>query len=254
MAQAEVKAFFEGWSIYQTVIEQDYMLHSELISVLHEAVAPLIASQQATDRPAAPPSSSGKERISILDLGCGDCYVPSRALAPHWPLDYTGIDLAAPVLELARQQLSRQQLAVHHGWRTSFIAGDMLETLCTLTSCYDLVLSGFSLHHLTITDKQALLKAVRHSLAPEGHFLFYDVICQPGESRNAFIDRYMAHVRQDWTRFDSDQIMAIDGHIRQQDFPVEEQVWAHMAERAGFTGWRRLYTDPRQFYGLFLLS
>jgi hypothetical protein len=55
--------FKKSWTTYQKIIKGGEMNHAQISNALAEAVL-----------------SMGKAKISVLDLGCGDAYIPARVL------------------------------------------------------------------------------------------------------------------------------------------------------------------------------
>jgi SAM-dependent methyltransferase len=106
--------------------------------------------------------------IRFLDLGCGDG-VLGRALLDRWPSAYgVFLDSSEPMLAAARQNLGSP--ATHRfvlqdygqpGW-TASLAGDRP---------FDVVVSGFSIHHQPDENKRAIYRDVFELLRPGGIFL-----------------------------------------------------------------------------------
>ena len=225
-----VKAFFEGWEIYQTVIERNYMLHEEIIAVLAKLM----------------PVQGSKCRV--LEFGCGDAHVISqvvtRAGARRPELSYCGVDLAAQALEFARKNL--QVAEIPHDLRD----GDMLEVAARCDKPANIILSGFTFHHLNSGQKRDMLIHCRRLLAPGGRLIFYDVMHREDETRDDFIDRYMDHVYADWMAFNEARFTAINRHIRSRDFPISISAWQALGEAAGFTTQQCHFRDANDFYAL----
>jgi len=96
---------------------------------------------------------------SILDVGCGNGYYLSR-LAPFFPeKSYTGLDISAELIGLARGFRGRPGL--------SFAAGDFFRI--EPRQKVDLVLMRFLVQHLT--DFDAVLARSRENLSPGGTLL-----------------------------------------------------------------------------------
>src|SRR5204862_1422083 len=123
MSRDSAKFFDEG-SIYEQVLDNDYMFHAGI----YLGVARLLAIHFA-DRP-----------IAVLDLGCGSARHFSRALAGRSIGAYTGYDLAPAALLEARRNLARL------GCSIDLRRGDLLEALREERARFDLVFCGFSLH------------------------------------------------------------------------------------------------------------
>jgi SAM-dependent methyltransferase len=110
-----------------------------------------------------------KEARSVLDVGCGNGYYLAK-LAPFFPEKaFTGLDVSAELIALARKFRARPGLG--------FIAGDFFAFRPPQE--YDLVLMRFLVQHLT--DFEAILAKVRETLAPGGTLL----VIEPELNRSA---------------------------------------------------------------------
>ncbi|CAA6814456.1 MAG: Unknown protein, partial [uncultured Sulfurovum sp.] len=149
--------FFEQWNIYQNIIKHNYMCHKEIISALKAEIA-------------------NKEKISVLDLGCGDSYVLKNSMNETQQIVYTGIDSSSAALEFSKKNLDISQVKSQH------ICGDFLEELEKLEGTYDLIIVGYSLHHLSSKDKKHCLSLISKVLNKEGKFFFYDIYAKENET------------------------------------------------------------------------
>jgi methylase of polypeptide subunit release factors len=86
---AGTAAYFNGWEVYQKVIQYNYMEHIEITEIICKHLI-----------------SHHYSHCSFLDLGCGDASFSARLVSNLEPISYTGIDLSSPALELARNNLS----------------------------------------------------------------------------------------------------------------------------------------------------
>jgi hypothetical protein len=75
---ARVKEVFEQWSMYDAVIQADYMAHAELVATLAKW-----ASEQS-------------ESLSIVDLGCGDAWLATHAFRDANITQYRGLMFPNP--------------------------------------------------------------------------------------------------------------------------------------------------------------
>lgn len=106
--------------------------------------------------------------MRVLDIGCGiggTC----RMLAGEFGCEVTGIDITGEYIDTA------QQLSVLTGFQntTRFIHGDALHFSFTDHS-FDIVLSEHV--QMNIADKQSFYASVKRALAPNGRFIYYDVL------------------------------------------------------------------------------
>lgn len=121
--------------------------------------------------------------FEVLDLGCGDGELAAnvRAVAPHARL--TLVDGSADMLDAARARYADQPEA-------TFVQATFAELIADSSTLgqYDLVVSGFAIHHLYLPEKIALFNVVFEHLKPGGAFVNIDTVF-PTEDE-ALIDWY----------------------------------------------------------------
>jgi SAM-dependent methyltransferase len=166
------------------VLLGDYLCHSGTYGAVQSFLAarfgPQPPPQHAQRAQQQPEPRAAQAGLRILDLGCGDAHCVSRALeasglAPH-VASYTGVDMSAPALALARANLCRA-LAGAPGAAACFVQGDMVG-FCRGCEAggYDVVFASFSLHHLPADQKREVLQTIgRRALAPGGALVLVDV-------------------------------------------------------------------------------
>lgn len=125
-----------------------------------------------------PPRLAGEEVLrsvlpaeprSLLDLGCGDGRLIALALdAPPQLAQVVGVDLSAPMLSRAKERFnSDPRVSVQH-WDLA----DSLEAF----GAFDVVVSGFALHHLKDERKGSLFSEIAQQLHPGGLFANLEVV------------------------------------------------------------------------------
>ena len=105
----EIKRFFDSWNLYKKIIQFNYMAHKELILSLQKFI-----------------ENNYSFEYSVLDLGCGDSYIPSNILKGTKVTHYHGIDLSEIALDSAKKNM--QFLPCEK----QFIKGDILKEIYTL--------------------------------------------------------------------------------------------------------------------------
>ena len=198
--------FDQQWQTYRTVLDHDSMEHRAVA----DATAGALWSwcNQRSD-----PGSS----VVLVDLGCGDL----AHLAPLFrslPLRaYTGLDLAASVLPLAERQMGATEFPCY------WVCGDLLEWAEEASeSSVDLIHSAFAIHHLSDRDKVRFFKGAHRRIAERGLLVWTDVFQESNESREAYLNRYVARVRQ-WPGLTVEQREAVITHMRQCDWPARRE-------------------------------
>jgi tRNA (cmo5U34)-methyltransferase len=119
----------------------------------------------------------------VLDLGCGDGKLAAVVLeARPGATEAVAIDRSTPMLDLARQRFAKEP-------RARLIEHDLDEPLPDVGT-FDVVVSGFAIHHLAHERKQSLCAEVAGVLRPGGVFANLEVIqCATNELQQEFYRR-----------------------------------------------------------------
>ncbi len=119
----------------------------------------------------------------VLDLGCGDGRLAALVLgARPGATEAVAVDRSAPMLDLARRRFAGDE-------RVRVVEHDMTEPLPPSFGRFDVIVSGFAIHHLEHDRKQALLGEVAAALAPGGAFANLEVVqCPTPELQEAFYE------------------------------------------------------------------
>src|SRR5262245_22056721 len=87
----------------------------------------------------------------VLDLGCGDGLLARTVLATYPDATAVMLDHSGPMLERAREATADL------GARCTVLQADLMEPLARrVTGDFDLVVSGFAIHHLIHERKRSL--------------------------------------------------------------------------------------------------
>ena len=217
--------FNEHWRFYQKVLSNNYIGHREIYSILHEFLV-----------------SYYKKPFNILVLGCGDVHFAAQAVLNTTINFYCGIDLSEPALKIARDNMANLKSEKH------FIQGDLFQLIFQLgqnqENSFDVILSSFALHHLTLKQKEYLIGQLPHLLKADGVFLLIDLVRLPEETREAYIRRYLENVRQDWSLLTTQEFLKVEEHISTSDFPETQETLYSLARKHGFSRVDCLYHDP----------
>lgn len=224
---------FRGWELYDRITRANHMRHVETEAAMRAALA------------------RRADLLRVLDLGCGDGRVAADVLSANRVVGYVGIDLSAGALDLH----GRRPAPGSHPDEVErrFVCGDIAETLRTLPSAaFDLVLAGFSLHHIPTDRKPGVLDDIARVLAPGGWFIWTDTYRREGESRAAFLARLFVEVRTTWTAATPEEREQFVSHIGEFDHP---EPWSWMTTQLAARGLASaavLYQD--EFYVSFLVE
>jgi SAM-dependent methyltransferase len=233
--------FERQWASYRAILEHDLMEH-------RPAGASTAAALHAWLRNR--PQEAGP--IELVDLGCGDL----TAFAPllrQLPLGrYTGLDLTAAVLPLAQRTLGAVPFPCR--WIEADLLGWMqAQVAAGAAGSIDILHSAFAVHHLSDDAKLEMLQAARQLIAPGGILLWLDVFRNPGEGRDAYIQRYVQRVRSSWLTLTAEQREHVCSHLSQWDIPADREAIVAAATGAGWR-WRWAWQGQHQAEALAVLE
>ena len=223
----EVRAFFDGWRVYQQLIDNDYVGHRGAYGLLRRIL------ERDYRRP-----------FDLLDLGCGDASYISRTLKGTPAASYTGVDLSGAALGLAREQMAPRDCAQR------LIQGDLRAAVQGPGRPVDIIWASLSLHHLALEEKAALLCGCRRRLRPGGCLLVFDPVLAPGERREEFLPRWWRLCKSRFRALSADARDALHEHVDTADFPEEGASLEALGRAAGFARVRPLYRDASGVYQL----
>jgi SAM-dependent methyltransferase len=209
--------FRKTWGTYQKVISNNLMFHREITAAVRNMFR---------TRPGL---------LNVIDLGCGDAAHIGKMLSPGQVSEYFGCDLSPYALDVARINLEPFGISV------KLLCREMIAVLREAPeNHFDLVYSGFALHHLPIEGKQAFFMECRRILRPNGCVILVDVMREEGKARPEYLDDYNGSVATEWmalTRSERDQVQE---HITNCDFPETPTALQELARNAGLKNSRRL--------------
>ena len=225
--QDEQSKFFEQWNIYQSVIKNNYMFHAQIIDILKTEVDYLNSP-------------------SILDLGCGDSYVVKKILDEKVKIHYTGIDSSSMAIQSSKNNLC------HFKGEVSHIQGDFLEELRKIETTFDMIISGYSLHHLSREYKEEFFSLISNVISDNGIFIFYDIELNQNETIVDFLNRACEIFSNEWDVFNTNEIEKIVGHVQQSDIPESEEFYINNITKAGVLSSRKVFEDKNDLFALYV--
>lgn len=212
----ESLALFErSWQVYHRVVADDLMEHTGLQGALAARLEAFV-------------SSWGTAPLCLADLACGDLTTLEPLLRSLPLACFTGVDAAATALPLARARMA--------GWSVpcQWIQDDLLHWAGQPGEAYAVISCLFGLHHLADPDKRRFLERVGDRLAEDGLLLIGDVFREPGEERQAYVQRYVRRIRQQWTALDPALQDHVVTHLTSSDYPAQRDGFTAMAKAAGW--------------------
>lgn len=214
-----VEVFVKSWRVYREIIDNNYMFHREISEAVKLALT----------------ESMTKPMVSIIDLGCGDASMILPLLNRDQVGQYVGFDLSPSALDMAGEALSAMGIK-HH-----LCCNDMLEGIRTLPDeSQDLVFSSYALHHLSVDQKEAIIREIARVLLPGGHFVLIDIFREPDESRTDYLTHYMDRLRSDWLSLAKASAELVIDHATRFDFPENTEFYVVRLRDEGFKSCRRL--------------
>jgi ubiquinone/menaquinone biosynthesis C-methylase UbiE len=217
--------FNEQWKLYQKILDHNYMGHCEIYATLREFLLGYF-----------------QQPFKMLDLGCGDASFTSQALLNSIIASYQGVDLSVPALEIAKDNMAKIQCD------TSFTQGNLSQFVPELVSSqqnsFDIILSSFVLHHLSLEEKDSIIGQLKNLLTSNGVFILIDVVRKEGEDRENYLKRYLDNVQKYWSLITPQEYLMLANHISSSDFPEPQQTLDEISQKYNFTRFDCLYDNP----------
>ena len=221
--------FTRSWSLYDLITEFNYMSHQEIYAGVEELLR-LRANQ-------------GHYRL--LDLGCGNARYLAPCLQRLPPAIYQGVDLSEAALTEARDYLTGLpgQVILTHG--------DLLEAVESTDQTWDVLFTGFAIHHLMPEEKARFFRAAGRCLSANGWLILVDVVREENQSRESYLDGYLQFMREQWSKVPPDQLEEACAHVHDYDYPECLSTLQEMARAAGLNS-TRLISRYTQHHTLLL--
>ena len=110
--------------------------------------------------------------LSVLDLGCGDGRLAALVLEARPSVERViAVDVSPPMLNAARRRFEADE-------RVQVLEWDLARSLEPLGR-FDLVVSGFAIHHVEDLRKRDVFAEVARQLRPSGVFANLEVVASP---------------------------------------------------------------------------
>lgn len=208
----ENSVFFDAWTVYDQILDHNYMFHNELFEDLHKFLV-----DRTTNNP-----------ITILDLGCGSARHLATVLTWIPVAQYCGYDLSETALRHARLNLKVLDCPVE------LIQDDLLSGLKKQNKFFDVIFSSFACHHLNETEKLHFFQMANQCLKESGILVLIDVVRAEDESLNVYLDGYCNWLRSNWSAMLPEALEFACEHIYGNDRPERISDLFMKGRAAGF--------------------
>jgi ubiquinone/menaquinone biosynthesis C-methylase UbiE len=233
MTSADSTAIFtHSWSLYDLITEHNYMSHQEIYAGVEELLR-LRADQK---------------QYRLLDLGCGNARYLAPCLQRLPPAIYQGVDLSEAALAEAHdylKELPGQVILTH---------GDLLAAAESTDQTWDVLFTGFAIHHLQPEDKARFFRAAGRCLSAGGWLVMVDVVREENQSRENYLDGYLKFMRENWNKVPPEQLEEACTHVHDHDYPECLSTLQEMAAAAGLNATRRVSRHAQHYTLLFSRS
>lgn len=219
--------FTQSWSLYDLITAYNYMFHNEI----YDGVQRLLGLRQDV----------GQYRL--LDLGCGNARFMAPCLLKHPPAYYEGVDLSETALGEAKTYLAPLTCPI------KLTHNDLLTSIESTQDQWDIIFSGFAVHHLTPEDKARFFNAVGRSLSKQGWLILVDVVREEDQDRATYLNGYLKFMRETWINVPSEQLEEACTHVHDHDYPETFSTLKQMAHAAGL-GAQQVISHYGQHYTL----
>lgn len=123
----------------------------------------------------------------VMDLGCGDGILGGSILSEFPSIELLCLDFSEPMLDAARKNISSTDSV--HFIKSDFSSSDWKEPAAALGG-FDLVVSGFSIHHQPDERKKDIYKEIFELLNPGGIFLNLEHVSSTTKEVKVIFDDY----------------------------------------------------------------
>jgi SAM-dependent methyltransferase len=230
MTTAETTAFFaRTWSVYDRITAHNYMSHREIYANVAELL------KQRNDH----------KQYWLLDLGCGNARFLAPCLMQFPPAVYQGVDMSEAALEEAPAYLAGLSCPVILTQR------DLLDAVESNDDEWDVIFTGFALHHLTHDEKARFFLAAGRCLSDRGWLLMVDVVREENQSREDYLKDYLRDMRERWTQIPLDQLETACDHVATCDYPEYLSTLQEMAMASGLNNSRVICRYGQHYAVLF---
>lgn len=133
-------------------------------------------------------SAAQKPVISFLDLGCGDGILASAILEKYPEAKGVLLDFSDPMIEAAREKL-KDYVSNLDFMTLDYADSHWLDSVGKMAP-FDVIVSGFSIHHQSDKKKLELYSEIYNLLKPGGIFLNIEHVSSPTRWIESVFEEY----------------------------------------------------------------
>lgn len=133
-------------------------------------------------------SATQKPVISFLDLGCGDGILAAAILEKYPEAKGVLLDFSDPMIEAARKKL-KDYVPNLDFMTLDYADSHWLDSVSKMAP-FDVIVSGFSIHHQSDKKKQELYGEIYNVLKPGGIFLNIERVSSPTRWIESVFEEY----------------------------------------------------------------
>ncbi|SDR85852.1 class I SAM-dependent methyltransferase [Christiangramia echinicola] len=174
----------------------------------------------------------------ILDLGCGNGNITAQFI-PYFPdSNYTLVDASKEMIDLCQKQFQDYNVKYCNTYFKDFHFEE---------GHYDLIVAGFSLHHCSNNERQALFKKIYSALKKGGIFSYCDLmISKTNSDHPSLLKEWGGYVNSNFP--DGEKWAWVMEHYKDYDNPTDYSLQFEWLKLAGFTNIQTPFKDGYWIY------
>jgi SAM-dependent methyltransferase len=217
-AQSLASFFDKQWDLYTRAITSGVLCHTEMFSTLSRFL-----EEKFGDHP-----------FRFVDFGCGDSSAVLPTLLKKPVRHYIGVDSATQVIANAATTLSALNC------EKTLIVRDMADALPEIPAPADVMFCSYSLHHLSLNQKNDFIQNCYDLLASPGYFILVDGVRSSQETREEWLRR-LSRRFVDIAGFNELERAEIMKHPTDFDFPETVETFRTISQNSGFKKFEILF-------------
>ena len=169
---------------------------------------------------------------TILDLGCGSGNATALLLKKFPDAEYTLLDASSDMLDLCRKRFSGKNMTYHRSYFRDYTFPE---------GYFDLVVAGFSLHHLDSSEKQWIFPLLYKTLKKDGLLTCSDMMVKKySVEHTQLVEEWRTFINANYP--DGEKWAWMEEHHEAYDWPDDygdQEAWLLDAGfRRVAVGWR----------------